>query len=86
MTSSDDDMEDLSVTGLPFATERLQCLSEGSVEKLIGDESVNLEEILYGSIGVGEDGGCKEQSVCPKMTLGGDVDSDYRKFFPGRGS
>ena len=79
-------MEDLSVTELRFETNRLQCLSEGCVEKLIGDESVILEEFLYGSIGVGDDGGCKGQSVCPKMTLGGVVDADYRRFLPGRGN
>ena len=33
LTSSDDDVEDLSA----FVTEGVQCLSEGSVEKLIGD-------------------------------------------------
>ena len=46
LTSSHDDMEDLKA----FVTERLQCLSEGSVEKLIGDESVTLEEILCGNV------------------------------------
>ena len=42
LTSSDDDVEDLSA----FVAERLQCLGEGSMEKLIGDECVNVEEIL----------------------------------------
>ena len=32
LTSSDDDVEDLSA----FVADRLQCLSKGSVEKLIG--------------------------------------------------
>ena len=55
LTSSDDDVEDLSA----FMAERLQCLSEWSVEKLIGEESVNVEEILCGDVGVDEDGGDK---------------------------
>ena len=42
LTSNNEDVEDLSA----FVTERLQCLSEGSVEELIGDASVNMEEIL----------------------------------------
>ena len=42
LTSGDDDVEGLS----SFVAERLQCLSEGSVEKLIRDECVNVEEIL----------------------------------------
>ena len=43
LTSSDDDVEDFSA----FVTERLKSLSTESVEKLIGDECVNVEEILY---------------------------------------
>ena len=42
LTSSDDDVEDLSA----FVTERLQCLSKGSVGKLIGEECMNVEETL----------------------------------------
>ena len=79
LTCSDDDVEDLSA----FVMERLQCLSEGSVEKLIEDESVNLEEILCGNAGVEGDGGTKRQSVCPNMTNGGDVGIDDRMFSPG---
>ena len=75
LTSSDDDVEDLSA----FVAERLQCLSEGSVEKLIGEECVNVEEILRGGVGIGEeDGGSQRQSVCPNVTIGGDVDVDDR--------
>ena len=40
LTSSDESVEDLSA----FVTERLQCLSEGGVEELIGDSSVNVEK------------------------------------------
>ena len=67
LTSSDDDVEDLSA----FPAERQQCLSEGSAEKLIADESVNIEEILCGSVGIGKDGGGTRQSVCPSVTPGG---------------
>ena len=69
LTSSDEDVEDLSA----FVTERLQCLSEGVDEELIGDASVNVEEILYGGVGVEEGGAGNEQSVCPNVTPGGDV-------------
>ena len=81
LTSSDDDVEDLSA----FVTERLQCLIEGSVERLIGDENVNVEEVLCGSVGIGEDGGYKRQSVCPIVMMAGDVDADERRFSPGEG-
>ena len=79
LTSSVDDVEDLSA----FVAERLQCLGEGSVEKLIGEECVNMEEILCGGVGIGEeDGGDKRQSVCPGVTIGGDVDVGDRRFSP----
>ena len=81
LNSSDDDVEDLSA----FVAERLQCLSEGSVENLIGEECVNVEEILCGNVGVEEDGGDKRQSVCPNVTIGGN-DDVVDRFFPGRGS
>ena len=78
LTSSDDDIEDLSA----FVAERLQCLSEGSVEKLIMEECVNVEEILCGDVGVEKDGGGKSQSVCPDVTTGENVDVDDRRFSP----
>ena len=78
-TSSDDDVKDLSA----FVTERLQCLSEGSVEMLIGDESVNVEEILCRSVGIGEACGGNRQSLCPSVTPGGDVGTAVRRFSPG---
>ena len=76
LTSSDDDVEDLSTS----VTERLQSLSERSVEKLIGDESVNVEEILCRDVGVEDDGVDKRQSACANVTIGGDVDVDDRRF------
>ena len=75
LTSSDDGVEDLSA----FVTERLQCLSGGSVENLIGEESVNVEDILCGSVGIGEDGGGNGQSVCPIVSRGGDIGTDVRR-------
>ena len=78
-TSSDDDVEDLSA----FVAERLQCLSKGSVEKLVGEECVNVEEILCGNVGVGEDDGDNRKSVCPNVTVVGDVGTDDRRISPG---
>ena len=78
LTGSDDDVEDLSA----FVAERLQCLSEGSVEKLIREECMNVEEILCGDVGVEKGGGVKSQSVCPDVTTGGDVGVDVRRFSP----
>ena len=79
LTSSDDYVEVLSA----LVVERLQCLSEGSVEKLIGDECVNVEEILCGNVGVEEESGDKKQSVCPNVAKGGDVEVDDTRFSPG---
>ena len=77
LTNSDDDVEDLSA----FVTERLQWLSDGSVEKLIGDESVNVEEILCGNVGVEEGDGYKRQSVSRDVTIGGNVGASDGRFF-----
>ena len=44
---------------------------------------MNEEEILCGSVGIGEDGGGNRQSVCPNVTPGGDVGTDDRRFSPG---
>ena len=76
LTSSDEDLEDLSA----FLTKRPHCLSEGGVEELIGDASVNVEEILSGSVDLEGDGGHNRQSVCPNVTIAGDVDVDDRSF------
>ena len=42
LTRSDDDVGVLSA----FVTERLPCMSKGSIEKLMGDECVIVEEFL----------------------------------------
>ena len=65
-----------------FLTERLQCLSKRSMEKLIGEGSMNVEEVLCGSVGIGEDDGDKKKSVCSSVTIGGDVDVGDRRFSP----
>ena len=78
-TSSDDDVEDLSA----FVTDRLQCLNKGSVEELIGDKGVNVEETLCGRVGVEDNAGYNRQSVCPNVTIDGDVDVDERWLSPG---
>ena len=78
LTSSDGDVEDLSA----FVTEKLQCLSKGSVEKLIVEECKKVEEILRGNVGVEEGGGDRRQSVCPHLTNSGNVDVDDRRFSP----
>ena len=77
MTSSEEEMEDLS----NFVAERLQSLGERSVEKLSGEECVNVEEILCGGVDFGEgDGGDKGQSVCPVGTSGGEFDEGDGRF------
>ena len=76
LTSSDDGVEDLSA----FVAKRLQSLSEGSVEKFIGEECVNVEEILRGNVGVEEKGGGERQSVCQNVPVGGN--DDDRRFSP----
>ena len=78
LTSSDVDVQDLTA----FLAEGLQCLSEGSVEKLIGEECMNVEEILCGDVGVKKVGRGKSQSVFADVTTGGDVGADDRRFSP----
>ena len=78
LTTSDKIMEDM----IAFVTERLQCLGEGSVEKFVLDEGVNVEEILCGITSAGEDGGDKIRSLCPNVTLGEDVDENDGRFSP----
>ena len=78
LTSSDEDVEDLSA----FVTERLQCLSRWGVEDLIGDAGVNVEETLCGNVDVEEEGGDNRQSMWSNVTIGENVDVDDRSFSP----
>ena len=80
LTGSEEDVENLSA----LVAERLQCLGEGSVEKLIGEDCVNVEDILCGSVGIGEDGGGNRQSVCPNVFPGGDIGTDVGRCSPGK--
>ena len=80
LTSSDDDVEDLSA----FVAERLQSLSEGSVEKFIEEECVNVEEVLRGNVGVGEEGGGERRSVGQNVPVGGN--DDNMRFSPNGGT
>ena len=75
LTSNDDEVGDLSA----FVAERLQSLSEGSVEKFIGGECVNVE-ILRGNVGVEEEGGGERHSVGQNVPVG--EKDDDRRFSP----
>ena len=46
MTSSEEEMEDLNA----FVNEKLQFMSEHGLEQLVGDESMNVEEVLSGNL------------------------------------
>ena len=78
MKSSEKDMDDLNA----FVNEKLQFMTEKGLEQLVGDESVNVEEILSGiiatvgdhivgcegSVGPEADQG-RATSVCPGLTV-----------------
>ena len=51
------------------------------MEKYIGNESLNVEEILCGDTDVGKDDGGKRQSVFPNVTVDGNVGD--RRLSPG---
>ena len=83
MTSSEEEMDDLNA----FVNEKLQFMSEQCLEQLVGDESVNVEEVLSGNlaavrsqivesgetVGPDVDQG-RVASVCPGLTIGADVE------------
>ena len=86
LTSSEEDMDDLNA----FVDEKLQFLSE----QLVGDESVNVEEILSGNLAavssqIVEFGGTvgpevdqgRTTSVCPGLTSSADVDGSRCEVF-----
>ena len=76
LTSSDDEVEDL----IAFVAERLQSLSEGSVEKFIREECVIVEEVLRRNVGFEEEGGGEKQSVGQNEPVGGN--DDDRRLSP----
>ena len=92
LTSSEEDMDDLNA----FVDERLQFLSEQGLEQLVGDESVNVEEMLSGKLAavsgqIVESGGTvgpevnqgRAMSVCPGLTSSADVEVSRCEVFAG---
>ena len=82
MTSSEEDMDDLNA----FVNEKLQFMSEQGLEQLVGDESLNVEEVLSGNLAaVSSDNVDSEgtvglevnqgriTSVCPGLTSNANV-------------
>ena len=90
MTSSEEDMDDLNA----FVSEKLQFMSEQSLEQLVGDESVNVEEIFSGNlaavsshivesegtVGVEVDQG-KTTFLCPGLTSSANVEGKSCEVF-----
>ena len=89
-TSSEEDMNDLNA----FVDERLQFLSEQGLEHLVGDESVNVEEMLSGNLAavssqIVESGGTvgpevdqgRAMSVCPGLTSSADMEGNRCEVF-----
>ena len=83
MRSSEEDMDELNA----FVNERLQFMTEKGLEQLVGDESVNVEEILSGKLAavrgcnMGSEGTVgievderRTMSVCPGLTSSAIVD------------
>ena len=95
LTSSEEDMDDLNA----FVDERLQFLSERGLEQLVGDGSVNVEEILSGNLAavssqIVESGGAigpevdqgRVTSVCPGLTSSADVEGSRCEVYFWLGS
>ena len=90
LTSSGEDMDNLNA----FVDERLQILSEQGLEQLVGDGSVNVEEILSGNLAavssqIVELGGTigpevdqgRATSVCPGLKSSADVEGSRCEVF-----
>ena len=90
LTSSEQDMDDLNT----FVNEKLQLMTEKGLEQLLGDESMNVEEILSGNLAavssqIVESGGIvgpevdqgRTASVCPKLTSSADVEGSRCEVF-----
>ena len=90
MTSSEEDMDDLNA----FVNEKLHFMSEQVLEKLVGDESMNVEEVLSGNlaavsshnvefkgtVGLEVDQG-RTTSVCPGLTSNANVEEGSCEVF-----
>ena len=90
LTSSEEDMEDLNA----FVKKKLQLMTEKGLEQLVGNESMNVEEILSGNLAavssqIVESGGIvgpevdqgRTASVCPKLTSSADVEGSRCEVF-----
>ena len=90
LTISEEDMDDLNA----FVDESLQFPSEQGSEQLVGDESVNEEEMLSGNLAavssqIVESGGTvgpevdqgRAMSVCPGLTSSADVEGSRCEVF-----
>ena len=90
LTRSEEVMDDLN----DFVDERLKFLSEKGLEQLVGEESVNVEEILSGKLAASssqivESGGTvgpevdqgRATSVCPGLTSSADVEGSRCEVF-----
>ena len=90
LTSSEEDMDDLNA----FVNEKLQLMTEKGLEQLVGDESMNEEEILSGNLAavssqIVETGGIvgpevdqgRTASVCPELTSSADVEGSRCEVF-----
>ena len=90
MTSSEEDMDDLNA----FVIEQLQFMTEKGLEQLVGDESVNVEEILSGKLAAvnvdiqGSEGTVEPEvdegrttSVCLGLTSGSNVEGSSCEVF-----
>ena len=79
LTSGEEEVDDLK----DFVTEKFQFLSKRGLEQLVGEENLNVEEILCGSVDVAGDVRNRVESVCPEMTRGSDVESSDGRVSPG---
>ena len=70
MTSSEEDIDDLNA----FVNEKLQFMSEQGLEQLVGDESMNVEEVLSGNLAA-----VSSHNVESKGTVGLEVDQGSTK-------
>ena len=90
MTSSEEDMDNFNA----FVNEKLQFMSEQGLEQLVGDESMNVEEVLggnlaavsihnvesKGTVGLEVDQG-STTSVCPGLTSNANVEEGSCEVF-----
>ena len=71
LTSKEEEMDDLNA----FVDERLQFFSEQGLERLVGDKSVNVEEVLNGNLAA-----VSSQIVESGGTVGPEVDQEEQRL------